>query len=311
MVQLRTASSPAITRTINDLAGPCFGIVTAERLRAAHVTRNAVQRRVANGQMRVVAPGVYAVGHAALHLPLDAWRFAMVCAAGGVAALGGESAAQRLGLWARASERVDVVSATRPRLRRSIPDVRFTTRSDLTPSAIVLVDGMPCTDATHSIVDMADTATAHQVAHVVHEAFVARSLERHSLDQLIDRRRTGRGIATVRHALDLFDAGSAGTRSRTEDRLLAALLAHFLPLPLVNSRMATLVRGVEVDFAWPRTRLVVEVDGSSHRVPGAAERDRARDEALAADGWRVLRFSAHRIWHDLDRVVREIAAALA
>ena len=68
-----------------------------------------------------------------------------------------------------------------------------------------------------------------------------------------------------------------------------------------------IVCGLEVDFHWPRRRLVVEVDGwTFHRTRRAFERDRERDAILAAGGIRVLRFT-HR------QVTREpalVAAAL-
>jgi very-short-patch-repair endonuclease len=41
-----------------------------------------------------------------------------------------------------------------------------------------------------------------------------------------------------------------------------------------------------VDFFCPEALLIVEVDGSQH----LGEKDRARDEWLAAEGYRVLRF---------------------
>ena len=44
------------------------------------------------------------------------------------------------------------------------------------------------------------------------------------------------------------------------------------------------------DFMCLRRRLIVEVDGGVHDLPGAAERDAARDAWLGAEGYKVLRF---------------------
>ena len=50
------------------------------------------------------------------------------------------------------------------------------------------------------------------------------------------------------------------------------------------------VHGYEVDFHWPEARLVVELDGYEyHGTRQAFEDDRARDAALTAAGWRVIR----------------------
>lgn len=63
----------------------------------------------------------------------------------------------------------------------------------------------------------------------------------------------------------------------------------------------------EVDAFWPASHLVVELDGfafHSHRA--AFERDRARDIALTAAGYRVVRIT-HR---QLDREAEILADQL-
>lgn len=60
-----------------------------------------------------------------------------------------------------------------------------------------------------------------------------------------------------------------------------------------------------VDFACTKVRLVVEVDGASHE--GRERHDRARDKALAALGWHVLRVPEQEVFGELDRVVARIA----
>jgi leucyl-tRNA synthetase len=62
-----------------------------------------------------------------------------------------------------------------------------------------------------------------------------------------------------------------------------------------------------VDFAATKVRLVVEVDGSAH--DGRAHLDAARDRALNALGWHVLRVTEHDVVSDLDAVLQRIVAA--
>jgi hypothetical protein len=81
------------------------------------------------------------------------------------------------------------------------------------------------------------------------------------------------------------------------------LEAAFLELcptePIVNGTVA----GLEVDFHWPQARLVVETDGHEHHGTRAAfERDRARDQALVAAGWTVLRFTYRQVLEEPARV---------
>jgi len=86
-------------------------------------------------------------------------------------------------------------------------------------------------------------------------------------------------------AIDLYLAGSAGTRSDLEDRFLE--LVRGFPSPLVNMEYL----GYEVDFRWPERKLVVEVDGN-HTRPRDKRSDAARDRVLRAAGYTVVRFTA-------------------
>jgi very-short-patch-repair endonuclease len=73
-----------------------------------------------------------------------------------------------------------------------------------------------------------------------------------------------------------------------------------------------LLDGYELDFCWPDHRLVVEVDG--YRVHGhrtAFERDRARDAALVAAGYRVIRLTWRQLTEQPLLVVANLARALA
>lgn len=61
-----------------------------------------------------------------------------------------------------------------------------------------------------------------------------------------------------------------------------------------------------VDFACTKVRLAVEVDGSSH--DGRGRHDAARDRALAALGWAVLRVTEQDVVGNLGGVVQRIVA---
>ena len=63
-----------------------------------------------------------------------------------------------------------------------------------------------------------------------------------------------------------------------------------------------------VDFCCPSARLIVEVDGDSHRASGA--RDRERTEVLEAFGYRVLRFRNEEVLQHIEDVILAIADAL-
>ena len=63
-----------------------------------------------------------------------------------------------------------------------------------------------------------------------------------------------------------------------------------------------------IDFACLKPKLAIELDGSQHYE--SPERDRHRDAILEAKGFRVLRFSNHEVFEDLDTVVEAIYLAV-
>jgi very-short-patch-repair endonuclease len=119
-----------------------------------------------------------------------------------------------------------------------------------------------------------------------------------------------RGAARVRRALELHAAGSAGTRSGSEDRFQQGLRAAGLPEPQVNVRGATGHPALELDFVWQKQRLAVAIDGSQHEWAQAEDRDAAIDNMLESDHWLHLHIPTRRIWWDLSCVIREVQALL-
>jgi very-short-patch-repair endonuclease len=61
-----------------------------------------------------------------------------------------------------------------------------------------------------------------------------------------------------------------------------------------------------VDFFAPRAKLVVEVDGSQHRVGDHVQKDRIHNGYLASVGLKVLRFNSREVLKEGDAVVEAI-----
>ncbi len=127
------------------------------------------------------------------------------------------------------------------------------------------------------------------------------------IEQAIARCPTRRGIRRLRKVLNQ-DGGPRRTRSWAERRLLALIRQAGLPVPLTNRQLL----GFQVDALWPEHRLVVEVDGERfHGGRRAFDNDRARDAALVAAGYRVIRFTARQLEECPLVVLTQLAAALA
>ena len=69
------------------------------------------------------------------------------------------------------------------------------------------------------------------------------------------------------------------------------------------------VNGFKVDFCWPELGLIVETDGLRyHRTPAQQATDRRRDQAHAAAGLTVLRFTHAQVAFDPGHVKSTLAA---
>ena len=65
-----------------------------------------------------------------------------------------------------------------------------------------------------------------------------------------------------------------------------------------------------VDFFAPKTKLVIEVDGSQHMKKSNSKRDKDRDTYLAGLGIKVLRFNSREVLRYTDEVVEVIFQAM-
>ena len=106
--------------------------------------------------------------------------------------------------------------------------------------------------------------------------------------------------------LHFYAAQNRAAPTASEERLWSALSAGRLGVAF--RRQVVLGNRFIVDFAAPRARLVVEVDGSYHAQRAAA--DARRDSKLCRLGYRVLRLPAALILGDLQAVVALVRAAL-
>ena len=79
--------------------------------------------------------------------------------------------------------------------------------------------------------------------------------------------------------------------------------------PELVAQCAALDGQYRLDFAHPRSRTAIEIDGLAYHGDQAAfRRDRQRDRDLTAAGWRVVRFTAQEVFDDGERCAREALA---
>jgi very-short-patch-repair endonuclease len=294
------ADSPHDAR-IARLAARQHGVVTRQQLLAIGLGRGAIETRQRTGRLHVVHLGVYLVGHPS-ELP-HAREMAAVLACGEGTAISHRSAAGMRSLaHGFTHEGVEVTIQGRSGVRR--PGIRVHRTRAWATDDIDWVEGIPVTSTARTILDIARFLTMYRLEHVVADAERRGLVLRTQLNRELARHRGRRGAAALRAVLD---AEPAFTRSAAERRLLALLRDASLPSPITNARVGS----HEVDFLWPRERLIVEVDGFQwHSDRTAFERDRVRDAELQALGYRVIRVTWRMLQHEPRAVVARIAATL-
>jgi very-short-patch-repair endonuclease len=279
-----------VDRVLAGFAGRQEGMVSHAQLLAGGLGRGAIELRLRNGRLHPYHRGVFSVGHTRLTPRARLWAAVLACGGPGASLLGLRGAAAPWDLMPMPSGLIDVITLRRSGSR---PGIRVHRSTSLEPQDITDIDGLPLTNPTRTLIDLADQLTPHRLQRVLHRAEILRILDVTAIHARLASL-PGRRSRTLRHALATLQRGPDVTRSELEERFLA-LVAHYkLPRPHVNAR----VEGYEVDFYWPDHNLIVETDGAAtHLKLAAFEQDRARDAHLTALGYRVIRIT----WRQLEQ----------
>jgi hypothetical protein len=289
---------------VSELAGRQYGVVARGQLAELGLGPGAIEMRLARGRLHRVYQGVYAVGHSCL-MAEGRWM-AAVLAAGPGAALSHRAAGARWGIHRPAPAEVEVTSARRVCAR---PGVRFH-RSSLPDDEVTTRDSVPVTTVPRTLFDLAAVISPGQLARAVNEAEIGRLWDPLSLQDLLERHPRRPGADAVRAVID--KPGATITRSELEDRFLGLVDRVGLPRPTTNVSLRLGRRWIEADCLWPDQRLIAELDGhATHATRAAFEDDRARDRALTAAGWRVIRITWRQLHEQPAALARDLRASLA
>jgi len=290
-------SAPSVDAGLAALAARQHGVAGLQQLVALGLSRSAISKRVARGVLHRRYRGVYTVGHDALSREAE-W-LAAVFAVGGPA-LSHRSATELHGLTRSRAHLIDVIV---PHHRRPPAGISVHRVRRLDPRDVTTERGIPVTAVHRLLVDLCDVRTPHEIAAVIKEAaFRGRFVEAAVRDSMA--RANGRhNLHVLDRAIEVYRAGSAGTRSSNE--------VLFLQLDLPDSLVNTQLLGYEADFLWPQSRLNVEIDGLQHNTPAARRDDAIRDRTLTAAGYTVLRFPEEMLRERPEDVLGAVANALA
>jgi hypothetical protein len=146
-------------------------------------------------------------------------------------------------------------------VRRAWPGLRIH-RAALAPDQVTTHRAIPVTTPARTVLDLAANLSGPELARAGHEAEARRLGSATSLAELADRHR-GRPCRRSGACSTSTAWATRSPRSELEDRFLAVVDATRLPRPRVNGRIELPAQApFEAHFAWPRQRVLVELDGS-------------------------------------------------
>jgi very-short-patch-repair endonuclease len=257
---------------ISRLADRQHGHVTRAQLLDLGLTPSAIGRRVDGNALIVVHKGVYAVG--APRRTALARAAAAVLACGPQAALSHESALALWGLreWPATPEVTAPTEKRRPGIR--------THRSTTLERDVRTEQAVRTTNPVRTIVDIAPRRTDRQLVRLVQNARLKKHLNATQLHRLLLR---------CPRLQPLIDPTQNPTRSKLEDDFVAWIKQHNLPMPRMNTKLAS---GKEVDALYEKEGLIVELDGwPYHSGRQAFRSDHQRDSDHRTLGFDTVRYT--------------------
>lgn len=301
-----------IDQSLAALAANQHGLVTFTQARSLGLGREQVRSRVSTGRWHRICPGVYRFAG----VPESWQQLALAACLGGA----GGAIASHLTAAALASLCLPppVPHITVATGRSASSAIAVVHRARRVPVETVL-QSVPCTDVARTLIDCASILGPTRLQHLVDEAFTRRLVTVRNVEWMLDatRRAPGRdGEVRLRVALEPWI--DAITRDSPAENRLRILLVQWgfpepeLQVPVVAADGTVLGR---IDCGWSPVRVGIEYDSERHHGESAWASDVARQRAVEAEGWTLLRADKvdlrpgqRRLRDDLDRVWPRVLA---
>ena len=305
-------------RILSGIAERQHGVVARDQGERDGLTRGEIDHALASGAVIAVTTGVY-------RIPGAPQTVTMATAAAALTSGGPTSHATAARLL-RLDAPLSVVplhawvkdGRAHPRVRRiNVADTdraffrvllhRYRDRGE----PFVVVDGIPCTDAARTLIDIAPFLCRDELGDAFDRA---RDLGLVSIDALARRFALlgGRGRAgTPKIRTVLEQAPPRPLQSRLE-RLAGRMLAGSrLPQPVRQLQLPSHVGRYRLDFAWPDLLATFETEGFEwHGTRARWKQDRIRVAALERAGWRHMVGTWDDVVRRPDETIERIARML-
>lgn len=296
-----------VRRRLNQITASQHSLITLDQATGVGLSTSQIRHKASTGEWLAVRPRVYAVagapaswtqtvGAAALSLQPRAW-------------LSHATAAQLWSFFGVTADEVNVLVDLHRRVRMS--GVRTHRSCALFSADLSQHLRIPVTSPERTLVDLSATLDELSLGRVLDDALRRRLIRLDRLRTCVGRlgKSPGRRPAIIHDLLAARLPGYDPGDSDLETRVLRALVAAGLPVPVQQYRVRLGGRTYRIDLAYVPEKIAIEPDGwDSHRTRSAFDEDRARANALVLDGWTLLRFTSRSTDPE---IVACVGAALA
>jgi very-short-patch-repair endonuclease len=303
-----------LDRRVEELASTQLGLFAVRQVLLLGGTKAAVDYRRMIGRWQSRGRGVLAL----LGTPesYDRKVLAIILASRCSAYASHRSAARRSGLPGF-GEMLEILTCDGARVRFARVKQH---RSTLIPASHVMIrDGIPMTTVARTLFDLSAVVRPGRVARALDTALARRMVTLAEISR-VARDLSGRGrrkVTVIRAILAERGMDFVAPETDLEQEFVALIAGSDLLQPARQVNLGDQLAWIgRVDFVYRDARVVIETDGKEHHSSLLDRQwDAARDAALTAAGWTVMRFSwfdiVHRPRQTLSRIRRHVGAVAA
>ena len=277
-----------------------YGVVTRSQLHAIGLSASQIERRVSARRIELIYPGVYRVVGS---VPTSRQRALGACLwLAPEALVSHTTAAALLRLDGVRTTDLHLTVPGDERRGRSRAEVIVHRTTSLPRRDRREVDGIPCTSAARTLVDIS-AMVDDEALEAAFESARRMGLTTHTpVARISDAAGRRNGRAALARVLD--HAAARPLDSRLEVKLSRLLRASSLPSSLPQYQLDR----YRLDHAWPEARVGIEADGFQYHGRWLLwKRDRRRIATIESLGWRLV----HVTWEDVTRAPAQTLDRLA
>ncbi|MCW2541451.1 MAG: hypothetical protein JWN95_3176 [Frankiales bacterium] len=282
------------------------GVVSHSQLVAAGLSHGELDSMVRRGELKPLYPGTYLHGSLTPTYP-QRLRAASLWA--DPAVVSHHSAARLLMLPVDVSTTVIHLTVDDRRYRRTPSGIDLH-RVPVGPGEITSVRGLRVTTRVRSLVDLCRAESPALARNLADRGIQLGWIEPSDLVRSVAAHPGRTGNTQLRAILAGIEPGAHAESERVFHRLLRNAGVRGWR---AQHRVRVRGRTCRIDVAFPEQRLAIEIDGRRYHdeLSDRFEDDRARQNALVAAGWRVLRFTWRQLTERPDWVLGQVRQLLA